>query len=171
MQQRQNVRLSPPDDSIPSRELPARKLPAQPQLYGSTITKPSAAFVFQSLSPAFPFWTKKGTKKAWRGENHCRQPLPSKDTRGQGCSGNEDARGMSEIPAKANSPLTANEYHGVPTHLPALASPLSPCSQAAASGCTGIQARFAVGGNALIHTLNMFSILNLSPNAFLLFAS
>lgn len=125
----------------------------------------------QSLSPAFPFWTKKGTKKAWRGENHCRQPLPSKDTRGQGCSGNEDAQGMSEIPAKANSPLTANEYHRVPTHLPALASPLSPCSQAAASGCTGIQARFAVGGNALIHTLNMFSILNLSPNAFLLFAS
>lgn len=90
--------------------------------------------------------------------------------RGQGCPGDEDAQGTSETPDEARSPPTANEHRGVPTHLPPLASHLSSPGQEAASGRTGLQARLAAGGDALIRTLQMFSILNLSPGAFLPFA-
>lgn len=103
MQQRKNACLSPPDDSIPSRELPASKLPAQHQWviwqhYHKA--QPCLCPANLCLLPSH-LGPRRGQRRPGEEKATTEQPLPSKDTRGQGCSGDEYAQGMSKIPDKA----------------------------------------------------------------------
>lgn len=149
-------------------ELPA--LPSTSEWHGSTITKPNPAFVLPAFPSCLPILDRDGDKGSLE-RSTAGQPLPSRDTRGTGCPGDEDAQGRRLPRGWARSQTQIPHWWLMSTMGFPLISPHRLLPSLPTRGCSGIQECFAAGGSAIIHTLNTFSILNLSPHAFLPVAS